>query len=238
MDMLRDFVRARAIVAVGDKGMAATSHPEATLAAISTLRDGGNAIDAALAAVAVQCVVEPGMTGIGGDCFAIYAPARGPSWPSMDRAQRRAALPWTGTRSGGSTRLKSRHRMPSPSRAPSMLGARCMPIRNEAAGSHPGAGHPVRARRLRCDATRRLRLEAQRYEAGARPDTAAQYLPGGEAPAVGDRMMQPALAATLEQIARVGRKAFYEGDVAEEICAKLVRRGRPPYVGGFLTICV
>ena len=74
---MRNFDHPGRSTALGTNGMAATSSPLATLAAIDVLRAGGNAIDAAITASAILCITEPHMTGIGGDCFALIGKPNG-----------------------------------------------------------------------------------------------------------------------------------------------------------------
>src|SRR3979411_2224636 len=92
----RDFMVPGRSLAVGDRGMAATSHPAVTLAAVDMLRSGGNAIHAVIAAIAPQGLLHPHLTRLRGDFFAIYAPAAGQpvAINGSGRAPAKAELRW------------------------------------------------------------------------------------------------------------------------------------------------
>src|SRR5258705_425738 len=77
-------------VVMGRNGMIATSQPLASAAGLKVLQDGGNAIDAAVTAAAVLAVVEPSMTGIGGDLFAIVYDAKTKTLKALNASGRSA----------------------------------------------------------------------------------------------------------------------------------------------------
>jgi len=192
--------------------MVATSQPLATQAGVRALERGGNAVDAALAAAAVLCVVEPMSTGIGGDCF---------------------ALVW---RDGELTGLNASGRAPAAA-DPDALGT-AIPVRGPLSVTAPGA---VAGWGALAERHGRLGLEraladaidiAERgfgmtpviagYWANAAAELAqfeearAVFLP---APRVGQIVRLPELAATLRGIASGGADGFYRGPVADAICA-------------------
>jgi gamma-glutamyltranspeptidase/glutathione hydrolase len=206
-------------------GMAATSMPAATLTALDVLRNGGNALDAAIAACAVLCVIEPQSTGIGGDCFCLYAPAGTGQVHALNgsgRAPAAASIDWY--EKNGITELEntSAHSVTVPGAInawETLLAAHGRKGLDELlqpAIRYAAEGWPVHPK---------VSWDWKRLEAKLRKNGTHQFLPGGSAPNVGDMFAQPALAETLRSIARHGARAFYEGPVAADIVATLRARG-------------
>ena len=224
--MSRDFQLPGRSPVIACEGMAATSHPLASRVAIETLRAGGNAADAAVAAVAVLCVVEPHMTGIGGDCFAmIHAPDR-PVWGynGSGRAGSSASLDAVLAQGMRMIAPDSIHAVTVPGAIDAwaaILAAhgRFALDRVLAPAIHYGeSGFPVAAR-IAWDwaqAVGKLRADA-----GA----ARHLLFDGRAPAEGDVVRLPALAQSLKLIAAQGPRAFYEGPLAQDMLATVAARG-------------
>ena len=204
-------------------GMAATSMPAATLAALDILRAGGNAMDAAIAACAVLCVIEPQSTGIGGDCFCLYVPAGSPKVIAINGSGRApaGATPDALRRAGLEKMINtSAHSVTVPgaisawellSRTHGRLG---LDVVLQPAIREAEEGYIVQPK-LAADWAG-LAAKLSLHAASAR-----RFLPGGAAPRAGDRFALPELARTLRAIAAHGKKAFYEGEIAADMAATL-----------------
>ena len=214
---------------VAENGLAATSHPLATQSAISVLKAGGNAVDAAIAASATLCVVEPAMTGIGGDCFAIVAEPDGSihGLNGSGRAASRLDAGWY--RDNGFSEIPETgpHSVTVPGAVKAWetllnrFGTRGFDELFADAIRYADDGFAIH---------QRVAWDWQRYVADLSLDEggARHCLVGGRAPREGERFRFPALAATLRAIASGGAKAFYDGEIAAEIAATVKR------LGGFL----
>jgi gamma-glutamyltranspeptidase/glutathione hydrolase len=224
--MQRDFFKPGRSVAVSDRGMAATSHPQATLAAVDVLRAGGNAVDAAVAAVALQSVIDPLMTGIGGDCFALYSPAgaRPIALNGSGRAPQRATLDFYLEKGFTSIPDDSAHAVTVPGAADAWCA---LTSRYGSIGIDHVLAPAIAAAEDGYCITPRVEHDWIRYAArlAKYPASVAYFLPNGRPPRTGERMSNPALAATLRKLASHGRDAFYRGDVAGEIVELLQQFG-------------
>ncbi|MBS7543221.1 gamma-glutamyltransferase [Ancylobacter oerskovii] len=223
---MRDFQKPGRSSVVSREAMAATSHPSATLAAIRILEGGGNALDAAIAACAVQCVVEPGSTGIGGDCFALLAGEDGKVHAFNGSGRAPAALTAAHLRGQGLAQIprQSPHAVTVPGAVDAWTRLHAdhgkLPFAELLAPAIHLARHGYAvAERVHYDWNREAGLLAGDANA------ARVFLPGGRPPAMGEVHRQPELAATLERIAREGRDGFYRGEVAQDIVDYLAGLG-------------
>jgi gamma-glutamyltranspeptidase/glutathione hydrolase len=201
----------------------ATSQPLASQAGLAMLADGGNAVDAILAAAIALTVVEPTMNGIGGDAFAIL---------------------WDGERLHG---LNGSGRAPRGWRPERFAGRDAMPTQGWDSVTVPGAVSAWSALHKKFGALpfEKLFAPAIRHARDGFLVTPAisgfwrdggptfaefaafsrTFMPEGRAPAPGERFRCPDHAETLEGIAATHGEAFYRGALAEKIAAAAAADG-------------
>ena len=217
---------------IAPQGMAATSQPLATQIAIDILKSGGSAVDAAIAANAALGLMEPTGCGIGGDLFAIVwdsktqklhglnASGRSPQALTLDHFKEQGLktvppygpLPVTvpGCVDGWFELHQKFGRLPLKKiLAPAIRYAR--------------EGFPVSELIAYYWS---LSVPAREKWAGFRET----FMPGGRTPGKGELFKNPGLAGTYEKIARGGRDAFYQGEVAQKIA------GCVQGAGGFISV--
>ena len=208
-------------------GMCASSHPQASLAAVEIMRAGGNAVDAAIAASAVLCVVEPMMTGIGGDCFVLYAPKGSGDVIGLNgsgRAPKGLSRDYLLDRGETSVGFQSVHSVTIP-------GAVDAWAKLLADHGTMGMDRVLQPAIALCEqgfaVAPRTAMDWMFLEPQIRldEDLTALYLPTGSTPKVGDLFRSIALGKTFRAIAESGRAGFYEGEVAERMVATLRAKG-------------
>ncbi|WP_245330306.1 gamma-glutamyltransferase family protein [Bradyrhizobium sp. AS23.2] len=204
--------------------MVATSHPLASLAALDALREGGNAIDGAIAAAAVLAVVEPSQTGIGGDCFALLkkpghavVAMNGSGWAPRGASATLLAERGIDQIEPGTPEAVT---VPGAVRAWSRLANDYGRLEWERllapAIMLAERGYAVSPRLAR-DWSRQI------GKLSRHPACREIFLPQGRSPAAGERHVQLALARTLKAIAQEGADCFYEGWIADDIVQTLAQ---------------
>ena len=226
----KDFATRSEVIATN--GMAATSHPLATQTALDVLKDGGNAIDAAIAANAVLGLVEPTGCGIGGDLFAIVwieedkklygLNSSGPAPQNMtieklkamgvDKIPPFGPLPVTVPGAvAGWTALHKR------------FGIKSFEELFNNAIYYADNGFPITE-----VVGYYLQLSSERYK--DYPNFKDVWMPNGEALKKGDVFVNKDLANTYKQIAKSYGESFYKGDIAQTISEFITEQG------GFLSV--
>jgi gamma-glutamyltranspeptidase/glutathione hydrolase len=212
---------------VAKNGMVATSHIKASEVGLEILKSGGNAADAAIAACAVQCVVEPGSTGIGGDCFWMYAPKGGSDMLAYNGSGRSpSAASWQWYRQRGYRKIDPR--TPHSVTIPGAIDAwDCFNKHHGRMELSELLGPAIELARDGYKITKRVAYDFNMFGEALKlyENSSKVFAPNGVLPSEGDVHHQPLLAGSLEHIALDGRDAFYEGEIAEDIVKYLASLG-------------
>ncbi len=216
---------------LGTRGMVCTSQPLAAQIGLDVLQAGGSAVDAAIATNAALGLMEPTSNGIGGDLFVLH-------WDNA--ARELTALNGSGRSPRGATLEQLQARLDE-------LGETDIPLKGALPVTVPGAVDgwftmharhgklpmerllepSIRAAREGFPVTQVIAAYWERAERSYPdfPEFARVFLPGGRAPREGELFRNPDLADTYEAVARGGRDAFYEGEIAERIAACVQAHG-------------
>lgn len=209
------------VVVIARNGLVASGHPLAAAVGLRVLQDGGNAIDASVAIAGVLGVVQPMMSGLGGDTFTLI-------WSAAERTVH--ALNGSGIAPFEATREWFTSR-----------GLAKMPVRGMLSVSVPGAVDAM-ATALERWGSRRFTLDrllepaieyadhgfpvapkvafwiAASADVLARyPSSAKVFLPRGRPPRAGEVLANKDYAGSLREVAAGGREAFYHGALAARI---------------------
>lgn len=223
-------------VATGYGGAVSTVDPEASAAAIEVLREGGNAVDAAVAAAATLGVTEPYSAGIGGGGYFVYYDADSGKVSTIDgRETAPAAMPqdaFIDPATGAAYPFRKQATSGMSVGVPGTPATWERALERWGSVSLEEALEPaieVASRGFVVDATFQQQTLDNMDRFQPFTSTSELFLPGGNAPAVGTIFKNPGLADTYQLLAKKGMKAFYKGPLAKEI-AETVQN--PPMVPG------
>src|SRR5579871_2636233 len=212
---------------VAPHGMVATSHPLAAEIGLDVLKQGGNAVDAAVATSAAMGLMEPMSCGVGGDLFAIVWDAKTQKLYGLNASGR---APYTATRQFFADR--GLHEIPETGplswSVPGCVdgwdallkrfGTRSLAQMLQPTIGYAENGSPVPE--VIAGYWRAGEPKLSRY-----PESIAVYLPHGRPPRAGTLFKNPALARTYRLIAEGGRDAFYKGEIADKLVGFSERNG-------------
>ena len=220
--------------ATATRGMVVAPHHLAAEAGLSVLREGGNAIEAMIAAASTIAVVYPHMNGLGGDNFWLISRAGKPP-VGIDACGAAAGLATADfyREHGASKAIPSRGPLSALTVAGAVSGWAAALEASKAAGGrmplsrlladaihYARAGFPVTATQTKNNTGKRAELE---HVSGF----AAKFMPGGAPPEIGSLFRNGELAATLEHLAMAGLGDFYRGDLARSLAAGVEKAGSP-----------
>ena len=217
----------------GTRGMVTAPHALAAQAGLDILRQGGNAIEAMVAAASTIAVVYPHMNSIGGDGFWVILPPTGKPLAISACGAAAAAATIEAYRAQGMNAIPMRGPWAANTVAGTVGGWQAaLAVAQQLGGTRPLAALLAEAIRyaeegIPVTPSQSVLTARKLGELQGQPGFGETFLPGGVVPRVGQRFVQPRLAATLKRLVREGLDSFYRGPLAADIAADLEAMGSP-----------